>query len=202
MPKFVVKFSGLADMLARVEVEAETAVAAVEAARHIVEDDRGAVDWEPPDEGLSPNAGTEEPYSVEDEDGEEVLELSQVSGAAIADLISGAKAADTVKHIAALDDLRTCAAQANAFEQSEYGTTEPWDEAMDAAKAALARSREPEGALALLIRALPRMQDDVEDWESGLEDGTYDKHPSSLARLVELKATVADIQAMIEANPR
>jgi len=80
MAKFTVKFSALTDMLAYVEVEADTPEAAVDVAMEQVE----SADFDLPEDGAEPLADTWEAFEVQDDDGETVLELTQATHLEIA----------------------------------------------------------------------------------------------------------------------
>jgi hypothetical protein len=85
---YTVKFSALTDMIARVEVEAETPEQAVELAKGEVE----AAHFEIPEDGAEPIQDSYEAFAVEDDEGEEVLTLPQKSYSDVAAAITGADA--------------------------------------------------------------------------------------------------------------
>lgn len=74
MALYTVRYSALCDMVARVEVEADTPQEAVEKAGKSLE----LTDFELPSEGPETYVGSEELDAVEDEDGEEVLSFAPV----------------------------------------------------------------------------------------------------------------------------
>jgi hypothetical protein len=80
MPTYTVKISALTDMIARIEVEADTPERAVDLALEQVE----GADFDTPEDGAEPMQNTWEAFAVEDDDGEEVLTLPQKSYSDIA----------------------------------------------------------------------------------------------------------------------
>lgn len=165
MKTFNVKFTALTEMVADIEVTAETP----EDARRIAERDLEESDFDLPDGGGDGTIQDSWEFWEVRAGDDIVLERDPLREPSIP--------AGMVAHAAALDELRQLAADANASELTEDAAApERWSAAIVAAKE----------AMALLASLVPFAESHCEDWESGLEDGTYEDR----AGMEKLRETV------------